>query len=54
MRGWNLLTTEKDHMRMTGDAACAALWTRAHVLPVTLVVEEDEELRQLVLAPLRR
>ncbi len=52
--GLELLTTEKDHMRMTGDAACAALWARAHVLPVTLVVEEAEELRGLVLAPLRR
>jgi tetraacyldisaccharide 4'-kinase len=52
--GLELLTTEKDHMRMAGDAACAALWTRAQVLPVTLVVQEAEELRRLVLATARR
>jgi tetraacyldisaccharide 4'-kinase len=46
--GLELLTTEKDHFRMTGDAACAALWARAHVLPVTLAVEEADELRKLI------
>ena len=43
-----LLTTAKDHARMTGDPALAALATKAHVLPVTMVVEEKDKLRELV------
>jgi len=46
--GLELLTTEKDHVRMTGNAACSALWARAQVLPATLVVEEADELRRLI------
>jgi tetraacyldisaccharide 4'-kinase len=38
--GWALITTEKDHARMTGDPALAALSQRAHVLPVTMRIEE--------------
>jgi len=44
-----LLTTEKDHVRMSDDPALSALSARAQVLPVTLVVEESEELRKLAL-----
>ncbi|MBS0245551.1 MAG: tetraacyldisaccharide 4'-kinase [Proteobacteria bacterium] len=43
-----LITTEKDHARMTGDPALAALAAKAHVLPVTMVVEEKEALRGLL------
>jgi tetraacyldisaccharide 4'-kinase len=52
--GLSLLTTEKDHARMAGEPALAALAQRAHVLPVTLVVDEADELRALVLAKVRR
>ena len=44
-----LLTTEKDHARMSGDPALSALSARAQVLPVTMAVEEDGELRKLAL-----
>ncbi len=49
-----LLTTEKDHARMTGDAALSALAVKARVLPVTLEVDEIDTLRTMVLAILRR
>lgn len=52
--GYTLLTTAKDRARMTGDPALAALAERAAVLPVTLVVDQADELRKLVLAKLRR
>jgi tetraacyldisaccharide 4'-kinase len=52
--GLALLTTEKDRARMTGDPVLAALAAKAHVLPVKLVVTEEEKLRTLVLAKLRR
>jgi tetraacyldisaccharide 4'-kinase len=52
--GLTLVTTEKDHARMSGDPALAALATRAQVLPVTLVVDEAEKLRTLVLEKIRR
>jgi tetraacyldisaccharide 4'-kinase len=48
-QGLPLLTTEKDHARMSGNPALTALQARAMVLPVTLVVEEAEELRKLAL-----
>ena len=51
--GLALLTTEKDGARMAGEPLLAALAARAHVLPVTLVVDEADELRALVLARLR-
>jgi tetraacyldisaccharide 4'-kinase len=47
--GLTLLTTEKDHARMAGAPALAALAERAQVLPVTLVVDEADALRALVL-----
>lgn len=43
------LTTEKDHARMSGDPSLAALHARAQVLPVTMAVEESDELRRLAL-----
>ena len=48
-----LLTTEKDHARMTGDPALSALYARAQVLPVTMVVDEIYDLRKLAAAALR-
>lgn len=51
--GAALLTTEKDRARMAGDPLLAALASRSHVLPVTLVVEEEEELRKMVTAKVR-
>ena len=52
--GLTPLTTEKDHARMSGDPALTALFARAQVLPVTMLVEEAGELRKLVTAALRR
>jgi len=39
-----LLTTEKDRARMTDDPALAGLMERAHVLPVTMQIDEVTEL----------
>jgi tetraacyldisaccharide 4'-kinase len=52
--GLVLLTTEKDRARMAGDPLLATLAARAQVLPVTLVVEEADALRALVLAKVQR
>lgn len=52
--GLILLTTEKDHARMAGDPALAALATQTKVLPVTLEIDETDALRELVLGKLRR
>ncbi|HEX5508197.1 MAG TPA: tetraacyldisaccharide 4'-kinase [Pseudolabrys sp.] len=52
--GLTLLTTEKDHMRMTADPALAALCARARTLPVTLDVHEPGEFRKLVLRAIGR
>ncbi len=52
--GLALLTTEKDRARMAGEPLLAALAGKTHVLPVTMVVEEMDELRRVVLAKLRR
>jgi len=52
--GLTLLTTEKDHARMAGDPALAALAQAAQVLPVTLAVEEADALRKLVLGKIGR
>jgi tetraacyldisaccharide 4'-kinase len=51
--GLELLTTEKDHARMTGDAGLAALAERARVLPVTLQIDEVQALRSLLLLTIR-
>ncbi len=52
--GLVLLTTEKDRARMAGEPTLVALAARAHALPVTLVVEEADELRALVMTKVRR
>jgi tetraacyldisaccharide 4'-kinase len=52
--GLALLTTEKDRARMTGERLLEALAARAHTLQVTMVVEEADELRRLVVSKLRR
>jgi tetraacyldisaccharide 4'-kinase len=52
--GLALLTTEKDRARMAGEPLLAALAAKTHVLPVTLVVKEADDLRRLVLAKVRR
>ena len=52
--GLALLTTAKDRARLAGEPALAALAAKAHVLPVTLVVEETDELRKLVLGTINR
>jgi len=51
--GLSLLTTEKDHVRMAGDPALAALADKAHVLPVSMVVGEKDKLRELIARTLR-
>jgi tetraacyldisaccharide 4'-kinase len=52
--GLVLLTTEKDRARMAGDPLLATLAARVQVLPVTLVMEEADALRALVLAKVQR
>ncbi len=52
--GLALLTTEKDRARMTGAPVLAALAAKTHVLPVTLVVDEADALRRLVMGKVRR
>jgi tetraacyldisaccharide 4'-kinase len=49
-----LLTTEKDIMRLGDDPALAALLQRARALPVRLVVEEQDQFRDMVLNAVRR
>lgn len=52
--GLALLTTEKDCARMAGEPLLEALATRVHTLPVTMVVEEADELRRLIVSKLKR
>ncbi len=52
--GLRLVTTAKDHARMTGDRALSALAERAYVLPVTMRVKETEAWRGLLLRALKR
>ena len=52
--GLRLVTTAKDHARMTGDPALSALATRAYVLPVTMQVKETQTWRELLLGALKR
>src|SRR3974390_2097291 len=51
--GRALLPPEKDRARMSGEPVLAALAAKSHVLPVTLMVDEAEELRRLVLGRTR-
>jgi tetraacyldisaccharide 4'-kinase len=48
-QGLRLLTTAKDHARMRGDPNLAALYARAHVLPVRLAVKEEAAWRDVIL-----
>jgi tetraacyldisaccharide 4'-kinase len=49
-----LITTEKDHVRLAGDPVLAALAAHASILPVRLVVEEQDAFRQMVLGAAKR
>jgi tetraacyldisaccharide 4'-kinase len=51
--GLALLTTEKDHARMAREESLAALAARTLTLPVTMVVDEVDELRRLASSRLR-
>jgi tetraacyldisaccharide 4'-kinase len=45
-----LVTTEKDYMRLSGERGLERLAMRASALPVRLVIEEEDQLRQMVLS----
>jgi tetraacyldisaccharide 4'-kinase len=49
-----LLTTEKDHVRLAGAPRLAELADRTGVLPVRLVIEENDAFRALVEKTLKR
>jgi tetraacyldisaccharide 4'-kinase len=49
-----LLTTEKDHARLTGERRLAGLAERTAVLPVRLVIEEQTWFRDLLFRALKR
>jgi tetraacyldisaccharide 4'-kinase len=49
-----LITTEKDHVRLAGNPKLAELAARTLVLPVRLVIEEEDAFRQVVLKVLKR
>lgn len=53
-QGLSLITTEKDRARMAGDPLIEALAERTHVLPVSMAIEEVDEVRRAVLEKLRR
>ena len=45
-----LVTTEKDYMRLSGEPGLDRLAVRANALPVKLVIEEEDQLRQILLS----
>ena len=45
-----LVTTEKDYMRLSGEPGLDRLAVRANALPVRLVIEEEDQLRQILLS----
>jgi tetraacyldisaccharide 4'-kinase len=47
--GLILVTTEKDHVRLAGDAELAELAAHAHALPVALALDDEERFRSLLL-----
>jgi tetraacyldisaccharide 4'-kinase len=49
-----LLTTEKDHVRLSGHSDLEALAARAVALPVRLAIDQDESFRQMVLTAAQR
>ena len=52
--GLMLVTTEKDLMRLGGDPQLAALASRASALPARLVIEEQDQFRDMVLKAVKR
>jgi tetraacyldisaccharide 4'-kinase len=52
--GLRLVTTAKDHVRMSAEPALSALAERAYVLPVTMQVKEADAWRELLLGALKR
>jgi tetraacyldisaccharide 4'-kinase len=52
--GLVLMTTEKDHVRLSGDPGLAALAARATALPVRLIVGEQDQFRRMVLDTVKR
>ena len=49
-----LITTEKDHVRLGGEAALQKLAARAGILPVRLVIDEHDQFRQMVLSAAKK
>jgi len=49
-----LITTEKDHVRLAGDRVLTALAAHASTLPVRLVIDEQDQFRQMVLNAAKR
>jgi tetraacyldisaccharide-1-P 4'-kinase len=49
-----LITTEKDHVRLAGNSKLAELAARTLVLPVRLMIEEEDAFRQMVLKVVKR
>jgi tetraacyldisaccharide 4'-kinase len=49
-----LITTEKDHVRLGGDPALTTLKAHANILPVRLVIDEQDQFRRLVLSAAKR
>jgi tetraacyldisaccharide 4'-kinase len=45
-----LVTTEKDYMRLSGEPGLERLAMRSSALPVRLVIEEEDQLRQMLLS----
>jgi tetraacyldisaccharide 4'-kinase len=52
--GLELVTTEKDLVRLAGGADTAQLAKRAHALPVALAIDEAEKFRALLVARIGR
>jgi tetraacyldisaccharide 4'-kinase len=52
--GLELVTTEKDLVRLAGDAGTAQLAKRAQALPVTLAIDQAESFKALLLARVGR
>ncbi|HTV87952.1 MAG TPA: tetraacyldisaccharide 4'-kinase [Stellaceae bacterium] len=48
-----LLTTEKDHVRLAGNAELAVLAAHAAALPVRFVVDEEQAFRELILGAVK-
>jgi len=48
--GLSLLTTEKDHARMSGNPLLAALCARARTLPVAMAFDDENKVKELLLS----